>query len=131
MSAEIRFEVDLDGTADELERLQHPPILALESVLMTTFAETEMRVHVDTGSLKASGHPTSSLAGDIWDGTLSYDRYPGIFELARGPRPSRYQHDSHFFFDPVQAPGYSDYDVTHGDGYQMYVKAIETWLGVE
>jgi hypothetical protein len=149
----LRFEVDLDGTATELERLQHPPFSELEGVLLTTLATTEARVHVETGHLKASGHPTSEAAGDVWSGTLNYDRYPGIFELARGPNdvalrrnrnprpagpprlnegPKLKEHhaprDSHFFFDPVQAPGNGDYDVEHGEGYKMYTETIMSWL---
>ncbi len=124
----LRFEVDLDGAAIELERLQHPPFREMEGVLLTTFAITDARVHVITGELKASGHPTSERAGDVWSGTLSYARYPGIYELARGERPTRYHTDSHFLFDPVQAPGYGDYDVEHGEGFRMYKEVIENWL---
>lgn len=129
----VRFEVDLDGAGEELERLQHPPTTELEGVLLSTFAITEARVHVITGALLASGHPTSDFAGDVWEGTLNYDRYPGIYELARGPMPTRHHPlgDSHFFFDPVEAPGYGDYDVEHGDGYKAYVAVIEKWLGME
>jgi hypothetical protein len=130
MPAEIIFEVDLDGAGAELERLQHPPTMALEGVLLTTFAMTEARVHVETGALKASGHPTSSFGGDVWEGTLSFDRYPGIYELARGPHRTVHQGGpgSHFFFDDVEAryPG----DWTTGDAYRLYTKVIEEWLGM-
>lgn len=138
MAVVVRIEVDLDGTERELERLQEPPTFKLESVLAATFAITESRVHVITGQLKASGRVVSDFHGDIWSGTLEYDRYPGIFELARGPMhtkggkgPPPYPphggiEDSHFFFDPVEArwPG----DWTSGDAYQMYTKAIMDWL---
>jgi hypothetical protein len=127
----IRFEVDLNGAGKELERLQHPPYLELDSVLLATFATTEARVHVITGELLASGHPTTVQASDRWEGTLSYAGNPGIFELARGERPTKYHGgpgDSHFFFDPVQAPGAGDYDVEHGEGYLAYKHVIETWL---
>ena len=125
----IIFEVDLDGAGAELERLQHPPFMELEGVLAATFAITEARVHVISGKLLASGHPTSEAAGDVWTGTLNYDRYPGIYELARGPKMTRHHGgfgDSHFFFDPVEArfPG----DWTTGDGYELYTAAILGWL---
>jgi hypothetical protein len=126
----IRFEVDLNGAGAELERLQHPPVRELEAVLAATFVRTEARVHVDTGELKASGHPSSEFAADVWSGTISFDRYPGIFELARGPHPTPHQGGpgSHFFFDDVQAPGYGDYDVEHGEGYIAYRRVIMDWL---
>jgi hypothetical protein len=149
----VRFEVDLNGMGMELERLQHPPVRELEGVLLATFATTEARVHVETGHLKASGRPTSSYAGDVWSGTISFESYPGLFELARGPNdvalrrsknprsagPPRLNpgpklkgphgpRDSHFFFDSVQAPGYGDYDTTHGEGFLMYKAVIESWL---
>ncbi len=132
MNVEIRFTVDLNGAGDELERLQHPPTRELEGVLLTTYAITEARVHVETGHLLASGHPTSDHVGSVWTGTLSYDGDPGIYELARGPRRTKYHGgvgDSHFFFDPVEArwPG----DWTTGDAYEMYTTVIETWLGME
>jgi hypothetical protein len=149
----IRFEVDLDGAGLELERLQNPPVRELEAVLAATFVITEARVHVETGQLKASGHPSSDFSGDVWSGTISFDSYPGLFELARGPNdvalrrsknprsagPPRLNpgpklkghhgpRDSHFFFDSVQAPGYGDYDTTHGEGYIAYKKVIMDWL---
>lgn len=129
MAFTVRFEVDLATAGRELERLQHPPTHQLESVLATTYAITEARVHVITGHLKASGRPKSEYAGDVWSGTLEYDRHPGIFELARGPKRTRHHgglDDSHFFFDPVEArwPG----DWTTGDAFQMYTKVIDTWL---
>lgn len=129
MGFDLSFKVDLDGTAWNLERLQHPPFRELEAVLATTFAITEARVHVITGKLLASGHPTSVAAGDTWEGTLHYAGDPGIFELARGPKVTRHHGgytDSHFFFDPVEArwPG----DWRTGDAYQMYTRVIEDFL---
>ena len=57
---------------------------------MAGFATSEGRVHVITGALKASMHPSSSLGAGDWEGTMSAARYPGIFELARGNRPTKY-----------------------------------------
>ena len=125
----LRFEVNLDGTAVNLERLTHPPTAELEAVLATTFAITEARVHVITGRLKASGRPVSEHFHDTWSGTLEFAGDPGIYELARGPRKTKYHGglgDSHFFFDPVEArwPG----DWTTGDAFQMYTHVIENFL---
>jgi len=125
---DFHFEVDLNGAGRELERLQHPPFRELDGVLMTTFATTDRRVHVLTGELKASGHPTTARSGDEWTGTLLYDRYPGIYELARGPKKTVYTGGtgSHFFFDPVEARWPGDWET--GDSYQLYTKAILDWL---
>lgn len=149
--AYVIFDVDLNGAGAELERLQHPPVRELEGVLLATFARTEARVHIITGKLLASGRQISETTGDVWSGTLSYARDPGIFELARGDKLTGHAHqmqrggkkwleyrgtghggpgDSHFFFDDVQAPGNGDYDVEHGMAYKMYVQVIEDWLGM-
>jgi hypothetical protein len=130
VSFSVRFEVDLDGIPRELERLSHPPVIELEGVLAATFAITQARVHVITGKLKASGHPSSTYADDVWDSTIAYDRIPGIFELARGPRPSEHHHppDTHFFFDPVEAPIMGPWDSLEGEGAHMYEAVIMDWI---
>lgn len=130
MGLSISFDVDLGNVPRELARLEHPPVIELEGVLATTFAITQARVHVITGKLKASGHPDSEYFNDIWSGTLSYDGNPGIFELARGPRPSKHHKppDTHFFFDPVEAPITGPWDSLEGEGAHMYEDVIMNWL---
>lgn len=101
------FAVYLDGAGNELDRLARGPdartITAMEAALMDGFSITEARVHVITGALKASGHPWSSFEGDVWTGEIDYDRYPGIFELARGDAPTKHHPEPglHYFFDPA------------------------------
>jgi hypothetical protein len=101
----IRIEVDLNGAGDELGRLAHGPGLEttgkMEAALLSGLMTTEARVHVITGQLKASLHPSSEFAGDTWTGTMSAARYPGIFELARGNRPTAHHPSGgHYFFGP-------------------------------
>jgi hypothetical protein len=89
----------------ELDRLAKGPagttILEMEAALVTGYTLTEARVHVITGFLKASGHPSSSFDGEQWTGELDYVRYPGIFELARGDTPTLHHPEGgHYFFDP-------------------------------
>lgn len=129
-NVEIQFSLDLGSVPRELDRLKHPPVIELEGVLATTFEITQGRVHVITGKLKASGHPSSEYRDEIWSGTLSYDANPGIFELARGPKPSRYHKppDTHFFFDPVEAPVMGPWDSLEGEGAHMYEAVIMKWL---
>jgi hypothetical protein len=101
----IRVEADIyhppNGAGFELDRLiKGPSVVKMEAALMSGFMTTEGRVHVITGHLKASLHPSSEFGGDTWTGTMSAARYPGIYELARGNRPTRYHRDSHYFFGP-------------------------------
>lgn len=101
----IRFEVDLDGAGDELDRLASGPgattVARLEGALMQGYITSVARVHVITGYLKSTLHPSSEFSGDTWTGTISAARYPGIFELARGNRPTHYHPaGGHYFFGP-------------------------------
>ncbi len=101
----IEIIVDLDGAGEELDRLARGPgmgtVTRMESALLAGFATTEGRVHVITGYLKSTLHPSSSFTGDTWEGEMSAARYPGIYELARGNRPSKYHPaGGHYFFGP-------------------------------
>jgi hypothetical protein len=101
----VYWTVYLDGAGEELDRLARGPdmrtIAAMEAALLAGYTITEARVHVITGELKASGHPSSHFGGDSWEGTIAYATHPGIFELARADRPTRYHPDGgHYFFDP-------------------------------
>lgn len=89
----------------ELDRLAVGPVgetvLAMEAALMAGYVTTEARVHVITGYLKASGHPSSSFDGEQWEGEIDFARYPGIYELARGNSPTlNHPEGGHYFFDP-------------------------------
>ena len=72
----IRFEVDASDALRELRRLEDGPdtqhILGLHGVTIAQFFATQMAVHVDTGSLRASGkvdgnwnRTTSAYTGEI------------------------------------------------------------------
>jgi hypothetical protein len=120
----VHFFVDDEDVLHELDRLAagpSPVVEDFESVLLGSFVATEIHVHVITGKLKASGAPDSSFDGATWRGTISYARYPGIFELARGNMPTaNHPEGSHFFFEPPE-------------GSDTYRKAYEdvfySWLG--
>lgn len=98
----VYWEVYLGGAGDELDRLSRGPdartIAAMEAGLLEGFTLSEARVHVITGYLKASGHPSSSFSGDVWEGEMDFARYPGIFELARADAPTRYHPDGGHYF---------------------------------
>lgn len=89
----------------ELDRLAggpHSVVPEFESILLGSFAAVEAKVHVLSGQLKASGHPSSTFDGDTWSGTLSFARHPGIFELARHDHPTlNHPEGGHFFFEPA------------------------------
>ena len=101
----IRIEVDLDGAGHELDRLAKGPagatVARMEAALLSGYAVSAARVHVITGYLKSTLHPGSSFTGDVWEGTISAARYPGIYELARGNMPTEnHPEGSHYFFGP-------------------------------
>jgi hypothetical protein len=72
----IRIEVDMTDVDKEFDRLKHlpagPMIEGLESILATTFAETQLTTPVDTGSLRGSGKISSEVTEDKWDGAITY-----------------------------------------------------------
>lgn len=99
----IRWESDIyhppNGAGFELDRLiRGPDVARMEAALLAGFAASYGRAHVITGALRASMHPSSSLGAGDWEGTMSAARYPGIFELARGNRPSKYHADGQHYF---------------------------------
>lgn len=101
----IRIEVDLNGAGLELDRLAKGPggetVGKMEAALLAGFAVSAAKVHVITGQLKASMHPSSEFTGDTWTGTMSAARYPGIYELARGNKPTKFHPSGgHYFFGP-------------------------------
>lgn len=71
----IRVFVDVTDWLDGIDAHHGPgeeTALALSAVLAAGFEETQQRVHVQTGSLKASGRMKSSTRGDEWEGEISY-----------------------------------------------------------
>ncbi len=105
----VRFTMDARDATRELDRLAggpHSVVPQFESILLGSFAAVEARVHVITGALKASGHPSSEFDGIRWEGTLHFARHPGIFELARGDQPTlNHPEGEHGFFDPAYDTG--------------------------
>jgi hypothetical protein len=97
--------VDFTKVIHELDRLAAGPghdgtTFRLEGIMLANFQQTQQVVHVITGHLKAEGHPSSSFDGDVWEGTISYPRHPGIFELARGNKPTlNHPEGGHYFFE--------------------------------
>lgn len=88
----------------DLENLGFKAIGRFEKTFAATFTAVENKVHVLTGDLKASGLPRTHFDGDTWTGEIDYDRYPGIFELARGDSPTlNHPEGGHNFFDAVDA----------------------------
>lgn len=78
-------------------------IFNFEKTFAEAFAATKEAVHVDTGFLQASGIPSTHFDGDEWEGEIDYARYPGIFELARGDKPTKFHPEGgHFFFNAVE-----------------------------
>jgi hypothetical protein len=98
----LRIEADASRALAELDRLSRGPDPGtFEVPLAAATAAVASRVHKISGRLAESGHPSSEMSEGRWEGTLAYARYPGIFELARGNRPTgNHPEGKHFFFDP-------------------------------
>jgi hypothetical protein len=100
-------EVHADEVIHELDRLARgpgagPTTFRLEAIMLGAFTATQERVHVITGVLKGSGHPSSAFDGETWTGEIGYVRHPGIFELARGNRPTvNHPEGEHYFLGPA------------------------------
>lgn len=97
----------LDKMTGDFEKLTHPPgfeaIGRFEKTLAEAFVAVKAHVHVLTGGLLASGVTATSFDGGIWHGQIDFARDPGIFELARGDKPSAMHPDGgHFFFDAAE-----------------------------
>jgi hypothetical protein len=71
----IRYIVDTRDVDREVDRLSKVPlakIMELESFLVTVFQLTQQAVHVETGSLRASGMPSSDVRNEVWEGNITY-----------------------------------------------------------
>jgi len=101
----VRWDFSGGGVEAELDRIADGPgqrtVAAWETALLTGYAMSEARAHVITGALKASGHPSSRHDEGSWEGTISFARDPGIFELARADTPTRHHPSGgHYFLTP-------------------------------
>jgi hypothetical protein len=72
----LRFQHNLPIMMAEVLRIGNAPsvstIQRLESALQDALNYSQDIVRVDTSSLRNSGVTESNLAGDVWEGTLTY-----------------------------------------------------------
>jgi len=71
----LRIELHLDDFYDALDVLSGPgpeTVAALDASLDAAYAESQVRVHIITGSLKRSGRTDTSTDDDSWEGSLTY-----------------------------------------------------------
>lgn len=74
----IRFTSETAAIEEDLEKYEKMPslktVLALETALAQTFAQTQADTDVITGSLKASGRTSSEVdrATHTWEGLIEY-----------------------------------------------------------
>lgn len=74
-----------------------------ERTLSASYLATQSKVHEETGKLKLSGRTSSHFDGTEWTGEIAYRRHPGIFELARGDRPTaNHPEGGHHFFKALE-----------------------------
>jgi hypothetical protein len=104
----IRIDISMYGfphaAGPELDRLEKGPVgdalMKMETALLAGYMTTAERAHIITGYLKSTVHPSSEFTGGTWTGTIAAARNPGIFELARGNRPTAHHAGGHYFMGP-------------------------------
>lgn len=77
----------------------------LEEVLAAAFEDTQQRVHILSGSLKASGKSESDFQDDEWTGTITYG---GVLWATPAPGPPN---------DPVD---YAIYEMARGGAHNFF-----------
>jgi hypothetical protein len=99
----IHVKCDASGPIGETDRLiKGPETDIFEGIMLATYAMVDAKVHELTGRLKASGVSHSERDEGMWTGTVSFARYPGIYELARGDSPTQnHPEGGHHFFEPA------------------------------
>lgn len=107
----IHIEVDIHEVAEELDRLIKGPdaatITEFEAALTDITGQVFEKIHIDTGSLFSTVHPSSEMHPLRWQGTIhaggaapgqvNDPAYYGVYELARGNSGGR----DHFFYEPA------------------------------
>lgn len=71
----VRIYINVDRWIDALDAHEGPGVETLEELsrtLASGFAETQMLVHVITGSLKGSGRVSNKRTENGWEGEITY-----------------------------------------------------------
>lgn len=109
MTDSFRYDIDMSEIYTELDRLADAPsasaVLALEGILAESFAETQMAVHIITGSLRTSAKLDSDFNDGVWSGHISYGGLaPGaVNDPVRYARYERHRGLDHDFLAPAVA----------------------------
>lgn len=104
----IHIQVDIREVAEELDRLIKGPdaatITEFEAALTEMTGQVMEDIHIETGSLFSTVHPSSEMRPFRWQGTIHVGgaapgrvndpAYYGVYELARGHKDGR----DHFFY---------------------------------
>jgi hypothetical protein len=102
----IHIEVDTREVDKELDRLIKGPTAGVigefEALLIEVTGQVAEDIHIETGSLFSTVHPTSEMLPFHWQGTIHVGgaapgqindpAYYGVFELARGHDGGRNHH---------------------------------------
>ena len=93
-------EVGLQRMISEIKRLGEPSshtIAKLDATLASQFSDTQQRVHVLTGRLKASGFSHSHMMDEAWEGRISYGDGLTYAEVSLGNRNGDFMAGIHGF----------------------------------
>jgi len=133
MSFQIRIDVDTSEVDRDLLRVGEGPDMRhrrrFDATLTKQFQDTQLRVHVITGSLKASGRFRSNgRLGGGWEGTIVYGQWP----LASAPVPGPPRNPMHYARYEYEKPTDERYDHNFFrgilDGDDGYVDTILDFL---
>ncbi len=130
----VQIHVDTSDADRELRRLADGPdrrhLLALDTILTAQFLDTQYRVHVITGSLKASGRHDSRGDRTRWEGEISYGGPLGRVPIP-GPANNPVRYARYEFGKPFDE-GY-DHNFLRGvlDQHWPYAEAIVAWMADE
>jgi hypothetical protein len=116
------IQVDISDVEKELDRIIDGPnvedILEFEAVLASQFQITQQAVHVITGSLRNSGHPSSVASADKWEGKIVYGG-PSIGFPHNPVKYAHYEQERDGAHDYMQAIYALD---------SQYGNAVESWM---
>ena len=118
--AYVSRRVDISKVERELGRLEHGPTdswARFETVLAALFLKTQAVVHIETGSLKASGRIESHRRAGNWFGEIEYGGVSSPDLPEPDPGPARHVHyaeyeqrrgGAHDFMAPIDGadPGF-------------------------
>ncbi len=130
MTVRVHVTCDTSEVDHDLDRILRGPSMACHKAfagaLAAQFQETQARVHVVTGSLKASGdHDVVQGSPHDWEGFI---RYGPATERVPVPGPARNAAEYAIFEQEKSDFHNYMFELEEGFGRELYVDAIRSWM---